>query len=519
LKIYTIRLFKTFLFQKAVFAFIILNLTILSCATRKPIVKSLNYKNSSASITFKNSELIKVQSNVYGNKELLSLLDNHLGKIYIYNYKSKKMIDSIDVKLRKNQYLFNYELLDRKQILLSINSTYLKDMHDSAICIIDRNKKIIKNYSFNNTPAPSYNLKAPYAYRSQQWSYSIHTNFPIKLNKKDSTVSTTLAPFVVLTCDSVAGNNKRFVYNLSAKKNSPAKELDFKIPNCSNYFNSKNEVIAAPYGDYAKDGRFIFGFHHSSQLISPTKIVEPDLHLYKVLEKNNFLKYKRLVHDPYRKCFWWVIEIESKMNAENAGKDFYNFYVVQLNEELKVLSEGFMPVGSSQYIIPLQEGLMIKNQNKSDSLALSYYDVYIPQFSDFKLDSLKSQKISRNKDINQDLKNFISVLKGDSSDKMFLILSLDRMPPEYAKILMNKLIEYQKKFSRNSIHIFTSDENKVPIELKKLVHIHRYNVIMRNFVWPTILEDRNTKDNVKVTEYPSNNAEQLMRKISDWSTQ
>src|SRR5690606_2367298 len=116
------------------------------------------------------------------------------------DYVQERLIDSIDVKLRKMQYLFDYQILDNQHVLLAINPTYLGDYHDSAVCIINREKNVIKTFSFLGTPVPLYNKNSPFEYRNTAWWYAIHTNFPVKLNKSDSTVIVTLAPFEKLSC-------------------------------------------------------------------------------------------------------------------------------------------------------------------------------------------------------------------------------------------------------------------------------------------------------------------------------
>src|SRR5690606_23385716 len=131
----------------------------------------------------------KIKTDIYNDNGLISLLDGRNGIIYIYNYKQNQFTDSIDIKYRKiKQFLFDYQILDKNQILLSVNPTYFGDQHDSVVCIIDRNKNVLKTFSFHNTPAPLYNKDFPTAYRKTSWWFSIHSNFPVKINERDSTI-------------------------------------------------------------------------------------------------------------------------------------------------------------------------------------------------------------------------------------------------------------------------------------------------------------------------------------------
>lgn len=504
---------KSFLFLNAVAA-----LLFLSCNAVKSRVTALHFKESAGGFTLDNSSLIKVQSNVYGNKDLLSFLDNKKGVIYIYNYTEKIFIDSIDVKLRKTQYLFNYQLLTPEQVLLSINTTYLQDLHDSAICIVDRNHKILKKFNFKGTAAPLIDIQNPRKPRSKTWDYSIHTDFPVKLNPQDSTVIATMAPFASLNCDSLNQKSLKFAYKLSDKEHVQAVTMDYDTPQCSPHYNPAKKITLIPYGDYGRNNEVVFGFPHSSRLLG-SRLADPELHLYKILNQNTFLEYKRLVYDPFRQCYWWVIEIQT-VAKEKTHHSYFNYYAICLDLNLKVISEGFMPLGTSQYIIPLKEGLLIKNLMMSDRLGKSHYNLYKPEFNSEKLENLKQQLAVRNVNVQKDLRTLFDTLKGKSNAQQFLLLSLDSMPPGYATIVMNGLLENKNKFGPNSIHIFCSKDDKVPVDLKAFVTIHRYDVLknhIQDFIWPAILNFDAVKNNAQLKTYASPRANELMQEILLWA--
>lgn len=508
-------------FQKTGFFLIFVTAILISCNTNKNVVKYLHLDDSGKNITFQNTNLGKIKTDIYNENGLISLLDGRNGIIYIYNYKQNQFTDSIDIKYRKiKQFLFDYQILDKNQILLSVNPTYFGDQHDSVVCIIDRNKNVLKTFSFHNTPAPLYNKDFPTAYRKTSWWFSIHSNFPAKINEKDSTILAVLAPFYNQTCDSIVNNSMEFAYKISSKNNAPAIPLGLTIPECSKYFNKNSkQTTTVPYGDYGKNNKAIFGYAHSSKLISDNMFFEPDLQLYKIIDKHTFLNYKRLVYDKHRNCFWWVIEVDyNNENSEKQLKNYYDYYLVALNEKLEIISEGFMPKYSSLYIVPLEEGLMIKNNKKSDSLGVSYHSLFVPTSQDWKFNNIKTELSARTQKSNQDLEQFIELLKNGSSENKFLLLSLDRMPPNYTSILLDKLSENKENFNVGAICVFTNDESKIPKNLKSKVKVFRYGILkeyVNDFNAPVILEKLENKE-IKLTEYPTNKAQLFFEEIVNW---
>src|SRR5690554_6770489 len=213
-------------FKQAGFSLIFVTAIFISC-TNKNTIKHLHLEDSGKNITFQNTNLGKIKSDIYNDNSLISLLDNRNGVIYIYDYKQNHFTDSIDIKYRKKQFLFDYNMLDENRVLLSVIPTYFGDQHDSVVCIIDRNKNVLKTFSFRNTLAPMYDADSPYAYRKTSWWFSIHSNFPVRLNEEDSTVLAVLSPFYNQTCDSIENNTMEFAYKISPKNNAPAIPLGF----------------------------------------------------------------------------------------------------------------------------------------------------------------------------------------------------------------------------------------------------------------------------------------------------
>ncbi len=506
-------------FQKTGFFLIFILTVFINCNTNRGVIKYLHLEDSGKNITFQNTNLGKIKPDIYNDNSLISLLDGRNGIIYIYNHIQNQFTDSIDIKYRKKQFLFDYNILDKNRVLLSVIPTYFGDQHDSVVCIIDRNKNVLKTFSFRNTPAPMYDANSPYAYRKTSWWYSIHSNFPVRINEKDSTVLAVLAPYYNQTCDSIANNTMEFAYKISSKSNAPATPLGFTIPECSRYYNKNSKINKAPYGDYNKDNKAVFGYEHSSKLMTDDAIFEPHLQLYEMLDKHTFLYYKRLVYDKHRNCFWWVIEVDyDDGNSEKQLKNYADYYLVSLNENLEITSEGFMPKYSGLHVVPLEEGLLVKNNKKSDSLGINDHSLFVPTFQDWKLENIKTQLFERTQKSNQNLEQFVELLKNGSSENKFLLLSLDRMPPNYASILLDKLSENKENFSTNAICIFTNDENKIPENLKTKIKIYRYGVLkeyVNDFSSPVILEVSEDKE-IQLTEYPTNEAQILIGKIINW---
>jgi len=507
------------IYQKIRFLLILTTVIFVSCNTSKNTTKYLHLNNLNRDITFQNANLGKIKTAIYGDNSLISLLDNRNGILYIYNYNQNLFTDSIDIKYRTKQFLFDYQILDTNRVLLSVNPTYFADQHDSVVCIIDRNKTVLKTFSFHNTPAPIYNENLPYAYRKTNWWYSIHSNFPIRLNEKDSTVLAVLAPFNNLTCDSIVNKSMKFAYRISLKNNTPATPLNYTIPECSEYYDKSSNITKTPYGDYGKDNKPVFGYTHSSRLITENTIFEPHLQLYDVIDENTFLNYKKLIYDKYRNCFWWVIEVDyNDGNSEKKLKNYYDYYLVSLDEKMEVISEGFMPQYSNLYIVPVEEGLFIKNEKKSDSLGVAYYSLFTPALQNWNMKKAKSELSVRTKKNYQDLEKFFEFLKNESSENKILLLSLDQMPPNYATILLDRLFENKENFNNCTIHIFTNDGNKIPEKLKTIIKVHRYSVLkeyINDFSAPVILE-KSENNEIKLTEYPTNKAQILFEKISNW---
>ncbi len=467
---------------------------------------------------FDNPKLGQIKSDVFDNPDLISLLDNSKDMIYLYNTNKKDFVDSYSVGLLHLQYLFNYELLDSNNLLIALNPTYRADLHDSVICIIDREKSIKNVFSFENTLAPLYNADSPKSYRDREWWYAKQLGFPLKLNKADSSIIGVIVPFENLNCTTVTSKDKSCVYQLYSQPNKPAKQLNFKTPECSPHFpNWENEkgFSISVYGDYGKDNVPVIGYRHSDQLYMDNKVVKPKLQLYKSITDQEKITYITIKYDKYRSCYWWLLEIHYLNNdKEKINLNYGVNYLVQLNEKLEILSEGFMPYGCFS-AIPTKDGLMVYNARISDSLGKSYYAIMKPinKNSSKQLVSTELKKPIEQFNANNTL--FAKMIYENSKSSKNLLLSLDGMPPGYAKIILDKLKENPNIFNSMGMHIFTHNEHSVPEELRNMVHIYKYSELKKyigNFTWPTIMEiskqdfSKQTKE-----EYPSNKAKQLIK--------
>jgi len=491
-----------------------------SCFSKKNTIKGLHIENSGKNIVFQNTNLAKIKSDIYNDGRLISLLDNRNAMIYIYDYRQNIFIDSIDIKYRNTrQFLFDYHILDKDRILLSVNPTYFADQHDSVVCIIDRNKTVLTTFSFENTPAPVYNQDSPRQYRNTNWWFSIHSGFPVRLNEKDSTVLSVLAPFHVQTCDSIQNNSKVFAYKISSAKNIPAQPLAYRIPECSKYYNPKSKLSVIPYGDYGKNNDPVIGYPHSPVLMSNNTVFKPDLQLYKLIDEHTYLDYRRIVYDKYRDCFWWVIEVEvDNEKSEQQLKNYSDYYLVCLNNKLRVTSEGFLPAFSNPHILPLKEGLLIKNDKQSDSLGVNYHSLFLPKTQRVKPETIKTELSERSRKKLENLGQFYKLLKNENSENRFLVFSLDRMPPNYTQLLFKYLEENKEKFTLNTIFIFTNEESKIPESLKNKVNVYRNNVLreyINDLSAPAIIE-RLDNGEITLTQYPTNKSKLLIENILNW---
>ncbi|MFT4061482.1 MAG: hypothetical protein QM642_03900 [Edaphocola sp.] len=443
-------------------------------------------------------------------------MDNYRNVIYIYDYKRGAIIDSIDVALQETEYLFDYEVLDSSRIMLVRIPTYLGNMHDSAICIIDRHKNILDVFSFKNTPTPLHDSDNPLGYKQKPWWFTKHSNFPIRFSTKDSTAITVIAPFKKLACDSIVSlSNDYFAYKLSVKKNENAIPLPYKIPKCSSYYNALESIETAPYGDYSSDNVPVFGYSHSSTLFYNNETIEPKLHLYTMIEKHKIsLVYKRIIYDKYRNCFWWVIRVVPKEGlGDEIITNYQDYYIVQLDPKLNVVSEGFLPKYADQYVVPLKSGLLIKDRYISDSLGKGYYTFFNPN-TDNNMEAIEEDVVWRSHSVKQDFGKFIgSIDENPIVGKKYLVISLDLMPPNYAKLVKDMLIEASGNYKGYNVYIFTDNPDNVPKELLGHVHINRYSGLTRHvnkFIWPKTIEVKNRSPlQLSMEDYPSNVAPML----------
>ncbi|MBX9448321.1 MAG: hypothetical protein KL787_00770 [Taibaiella sp.] len=472
-----------------------------------------------------NNNLIKFKNPVLGNDSLISMLDNRAGTIYIYNYITDQFTDSFDIQLLSYQFLFNYEIIDTDKVLIVINPTYLDDYHDSAIVIINRDKEILKTFSFEGTKAPLYNERDPKGYRNTKWWYVFNSNFPVRYNAKDKSVLACLNPFHnKYTCSSLSElSDESVLYRLTSE--SPAKDMSILVPACSKFSyqsNPSDEFPLRPYGDYNQEGLPIIGFNHSDLLFYNGKESKPQLELYQYLTPELKLSYIKLVYDQYRKCYWWVINIK---NQEIAAKPQYkiehNYYLVRLDKDLRVQSEGFLPPYSHPHITPLMEGLMVKDIRRSDSASTQVYSILAPNDTAETEMAIKQRLAQLSKGTKKDLTEFAQWLRqDDSTQRKFLLIPLDRMPPKFSTSLQEILVGNKARFSENSIHLFTSDSSKILPELKNFVSTHDLFFLKKyydDFGWPQILKiDPTDNGQILVEEYPSNKANQLIREIKEW---
>ena len=297
--------------------------------------------------------------------------------------------------------------------------------------------------------------------------------------------------------------------------------LKSKVPHCSSYFSTlgnDGKLSISVYGTYDKDDNPVWGYNHSDQLFTNNnKVITPKLELYNSITDCEKISFITIIFDKYNQCYWWLLDVKYfDENSEQLNFNYSNNYLVQLSEKFEVISEGFIPLGCYS-AIPTKSGLLVYNAKISDSLGKSYYSIMKPKVQKNSKALIKNELLEKRKSfsINNDL--FVKMIFANSKKTKNLMISLDRMPPGYAKILMDKLIANQTILKSISVHIFSHNNENIPEELRDKVHIYRYGELTRYislFTWPTILDisDQSILTSTKI-EYPSNKANELIKII------
>lgn len=451
---------------------------------------------------------------VLGNDSLISMLDYTRNVVYVYNYHLKKNIDSFDVKKLDHQYLFDYEIIDTDKILVEFNTTYLGDYHDSALVIMNKQKQITKVFSFEGTPVPLYDENNPKEYRKTNWWFVFNNNIPLYYNHEQESVIVTLTPFHTQNCTSVKELQSSILYKL--RPDQASEPLNYSIPTCSDRCYNKDKFIIRPYGDYDHEGNLLLGFWHNDSLFYKSQSHYVHLKLYNYLEQLDLhISNMDVTYDPYTHTFWWLIKIINPITIDNQEyKNISRYYLVNLDKNLNIISEGLLPEHIGPYFIPLKEGLLVQNISESDKNGQKIFEIVKPQIQTIDINNL-NKELERIAQVNKlDIKPLVQeLIKNTPEKKKLLLIPEMSMPPNYYKLLVETIISNSAQLGNYSIHIFTRDVNKIDERLKSIVHIHNLTFLKEHYVtfmWPKIIETNDdTLNNLIIKDYPSNQANHL----------
>lgn len=439
---------------------------------------------------------------------LLSALNSFEKKIYLFNLSTQEPIDTFDFNIRNYGYIFDYLWINRDSMLLQFNTSYLGDQHDSALVIMNKKKEIVTIFSFNNTGAPNASFRN---YRNQHWWYVFHGRFPLNYNRRNSSVISVLAPFLYFNCDSLHLYNSSFAYQIFSNGNNPISQNLF-LPSCDdNSYKGKYQAI--PYGCMINE-TFIYGLDYSNKLIYKGKEFTPKLALYQHKMNYDNLSFYKIIYDKFRNCFWWTIELnltptEDYKSLKNLYFQKEYNYIVQLDTNLNVISEGFLAAELSSHFIPTEKGLLALNTKLSKETGKTVFSIVNPSTETVSEIALKMQLDEYKKVLTTNLNGFMKTIIKASDTSSYLLISLDAMPKNYGNLILDLLNE---KESLYDVHIFTDQKEKLNFNTSKKVQIHPYNSLelyVNRFVWPTILK-KTGNDLWQIEEYPTNRAQELI---------
>lgn len=444
---------------------------------------------------------------------LLSALNYFEKKVDLFNLSTQTKVDSFDFNIRKNGYVFDYLWLNKDSLLLQFNTTYLGDQHDSTLVIMGRNKEMLSIFSYNNTGAPNASFRN---YRNQKWWYAIHGRFPLNYNSEQQSIISILAPFVLFNCDSLLRYNSSFAYKVFSNGSNPISERVF-LPSCDeNSYKGKNQAI--PYGCIINKEP-IYGLDYSNKLIFKGTEMMPQLALYQYKQNYHNLSFYKIIYDQYRNCFWWAIEVNitpsgdyKSLKSEYFQKE-YN-YIVQLDTNFNVISEGFLSDELSAHFIPTEKGLLTLNNKLSNENGKTVFSLLVPSSNFIPSNVLKLQLDEYKNNLATNLNGFMKEIIGAKNQDTvsYLLISLDAMPKNYGTIILDLL---NNKESSYSVHVFTNQNDKIGINLRDKVQVYPYQslaLFVNRFVWPTILK-KAENGSWQIEEYPTNKAQELINKL------
>ncbi|MDR0363593.1 MAG: hypothetical protein LBH92_01000 [Bacteroidales bacterium] len=401
-------------------------------------------------------------------------------KLNFLSLSSKKIVDSIDLDFHKKQLIEDFYIISPDSILLAFMPSYLGNLHDRALVMINREKKIIDTFFLDGLP-----VKTKAHFDTLHNYVTDYKDFP--LIHQDDVVYTSLKYDERINyCDGHASLGFIDHRNHDAYSEIPIYfpcygDHDFytyRFRPLRGCFDGKENLYAA-FGHTPTLYKYNIATKELTQTYIPFITIDSIAPYFYTDKQSTYSipgydhykgEYMNMKYDPFNEIIIWYARVAADSTDSPLCKDHTIYTFALLDKDMNKIGEGVMPEGYYRSLKPYNGGFLANNNfADGDKLILTFFNYKIEKKPSGYLASLiKERKDKYNEgyehaDIDVSLLRYANNITESKGFSKFLLvpleMSCETCLPAYAKIIKESLPS-MKKNNDLAIVLIASEQKK-----------------------------------------------------------
>jgi hypothetical protein len=466
------------------------------------------YKTSEFEVPLINKQILAVTNPQLYNDSILTFVDNRNYLIRFFNLKSNSYCDSIDIdvfaKVNGLQYVLAYNIIDRDSIILAFNPTYLADLHDSVVIMINSKKEVIKSFSFKGAPVPLLNNNLR---KEKDFSYAIFARFPVIFDREKKASIACINPFNKVPCDSSYFQNPPvymgWIYLDTAQKFKPV-DFKFDCPGPGVYYPNSTDILK---GDIGPDNNLVlmFGndskigvYNYKNEILTNHYIksiyldsIHPSKTSFETFEVDSFPEYMKIIYDKFNNNYIRILKMPIYSNSSIDIRNNPKYLIDILDEDFKLIGEGVLPFGCRHIIVPHKDGLLVFNGYESVQSGRITWDLLKYNFTAVPVDSLKKRikaDLESKIPVNISASEYLNrITKKDVNGKKYVLIPIANTCPNCLESFGRYLEEEKDSLKYENIEVILLTDNRKNAEA--FIDLHKVQYLNGKVLF---IDDKNS---------------------------